>query len=221
MVSENVLATFLLSCVHEFSSVFPTGALKGIFLCNQYIILVYFFYRFLEHRQSKYPDHGIYPCWCCERRLHMFCRSGSLLQVLMRCRSQRKRGCLFYAMYISFPRFLDVVLYTYKKYYALILYTYISLMRAFVLSLRLYVDAWCRRPASPLSYTLRWICRGLSRIQHDFSCGRSLVGGRGCFPCVYVCSSMLQVSRSTQKLLVLPQVSAQTDQVVPHNSASA
>lgn len=71
----------------------------------------------------------------------MFCRSGSLLQVLMRCRSQRKRGCLFHAMYISFPRFLDVVLYTYKKYYALILYTYISLMRAFVLSLRLYVDA--------------------------------------------------------------------------------
>lgn len=72
------------------------------------------------------------------------------------------------------------------------------------------------RTRSFAAHLPHWTRRGLPRLQHEFSRGNSIDDGRGCFPCVYVCSSMLQVSRSTQKLLVLPQVSAQTDQVVLH-----
>lgn len=75
--------------------------------------------------------------------------------------------------------------------------------------------SWCMvSPHIPI--TLRWICRGLSRLEHGFSCGYTHVGGRGCVHCVCNFGPMLQVSRSTQKLLALPQVSEQTVQVEIH-----
>lgn len=51
--------------------------------------------------------------------------------------------------------------------------------------------------------------RKLSWLEHGVSSGDAYVGGRGCFH--YVCSdgSLLQVSRSTQKLLPVPKVSEQ------------
>lgn len=66
------------------------------------------------------------------------------------------------------------------------------------------------------------LCRGLPRFEHHVSRGYTHVGGRGCvhFVCNY--GTMLQVSRSTQKLLALPQVSEQTVQVEnPHFLYSA
>lgn len=55
--------------------------------------------------------------------------------------------------------------------------------------------------------------RGTSRVEHSLSSGCAHVGGRGCVHCVCNYGSMLQVSRSTQKLLALPQVSEQNIQV--------
>lgn len=75
--------------------------------------------------------------------------------------------------------------------------------------------SWCMA-SSHIPVTLRWICRGLSRLEHSFSCGYTHVGGRGCVHCVCNFGPMLQVSRSTQKLLALPQVSEQTVQVEIH-----
>lgn len=54
-----------------------------------------------------------------------------------------------------------------------------------------------------------WTYRGLSRVEHDISRGYSHVGGRGCVRCVCNYGPLLQVSRSTQKLLALSQVSEQ------------
>lgn len=51
--------------------------------------------------------------------------------------------------------------------------------------------------------------RGTPRVEHGLSSGCAHVGGRGCVHCVCNYGSMLQVSRSTQKLLALPQVSEQ------------
>lgn len=66
------------------------------------------------------------------------------------------------------------------------------------------------------NFNLRWIYRGLPWIEHDFSRVYTYVGGRGRIH--YICGygSMLQVSRSTQKLLTLPKVSEQTIQVENH-----
>ncbi|XP_064210796.1 disintegrin and metalloproteinase domain-containing protein 11 isoform X1 [Tribolium castaneum] len=57
---------------------------------------------------------------------------------------------------------------------------------------------------------------GLSRVQHDISRGYTHVGGRGCVHSVCNYGPLLQVSRSTQKLLALSQVSEQTIQVAIH-----
>lgn len=54
--------------------------------------------------------------------------------------------------------------------------------------------------------------RGLSWIKYDFSRGHSHVGGRGCVHCFCNNGPLLQVSRSTQKLLALSKVSEQTNQ---------
>lgn len=54
--------------------------------------------------------------------------------------------------------------------------------------------------------------RGLSRLEHDISRWHSHVGGRGCVRCVRNYGPLLQVSRSTQKLLALSKVSEQADQ---------
>lgn len=54
--------------------------------------------------------------------------------------------------------------------------------------------------------------RGLSWLEHDFSRGHSHVGGRGCVRCFCNNGPLLQVSRSTQKLLALSKVSEQKNQ---------
>lgn len=54
--------------------------------------------------------------------------------------------------------------------------------------------------------------RGLSWFKHGFSRGHAHVGGRGCVRCIRHDGPMLQVSRSTQKLLALSKVSEQTNQ---------
>lgn len=56
----------------------------------------------------------------------------------------------------------------------------------------------------------------LSRVKYDISRGYTHVGGRGCVHCVCNYGPLLQVSRSTQKLLALSQVSEQTIQVAIH-----
>lgn len=78
---------------------------------------------------------------------------------------------------------------------------------------------WCMMTSRcPLTSTTLFDHRGLSRFQHGISRWYTHVGGRGCVYCVRNYGSMLQVSRSTQKLLALSQVSDRADlyQVAKH-----
>lgn len=86
-------------------------------------------------------------------------------------------------------------------------------------SLRLCVDAWwltspCAAPPPPLppADPVLLDISGLSRVQHDISRWYTHVGGRGCVHSLCNYGPLLQVSRSTQKLLALSQVSEQTSQ---------
>lgn len=73
---------------------------------------------------------------------------------------------------------------------------------------------WLRHSYGPMAARLLlWTKnRGLSWLEHDFSRGHSHVGGRGCVRCFCNNGPLLQVSRSTQKLLALSKVSEQTNQ---------
>lgn len=182
----------------------------------------YIFYRHQQQGELEHIDNGIHPGGRSERRLHLFCPNGSLLQVLVSYGSWARDWmpvnvpCPVYRLPYST---LDVALYiTLLNCVHRIVYIIFCLICAFLLSSPV---CWCMMPMRipttlPPTVNLRWTIRGLSWLKHGFSRGYTHVGGRGCVHCVCNYGSMLQVSRSTQKLLALPQVSEQTIQVAIH-----